>query len=171
HEGLLECVLGVLQGSQDAVAVHLQLVGVALDQVAERVVVAGPGPGDQVRRVRLHRHASSLFFFPPGAFGSSESTDAAGPANWAVSARPNSRTCWRQPGWRRSQSGACPGYRTGPQIMTKYVFSFRVPSDYRPNAGTPAEWQAWFGGLGPALVDIGPAVTDYASLCGGGGRG
>jgi len=30
--------------------------------------------------------------------------------------------------------------------MAKYVFSFRVPSDYRPNAGTPAEWQAWFGG-------------------------
>jgi hypothetical protein len=32
--------------------------------------------------------------------------------------------------------------------MTKYVFSFRVPSDYAPNAGTPAEWQVWFGGLG-----------------------
>jgi hypothetical protein len=29
--------------------------------------------------------------------------------------------------------------------MSKYVFSFRVPSGYRPNAGTPAEWQAWFG--------------------------
>ena len=63
HEGLLECVLGVLQGSQDAVAVHLQFVGVALDQVAERVVVAGPGPSDQVRRVHLHRHASSHLFF------------------------------------------------------------------------------------------------------------
>jgi hypothetical protein len=43
---------------------------VALDQVAERVVVAGLGPGDQVRRFHLHRHASSLFFFPQGAFGS-----------------------------------------------------------------------------------------------------
>jgi hypothetical protein len=40
-EGLLECVLSVLQGSQGAVAVHLQLVRVALDQVAERVVRAG----------------------------------------------------------------------------------------------------------------------------------
>ena len=39
--------------------------------------------------------------------------------------------------------------------MAKYVFSFRVPSGYRPNAGTPAEWQAWFGGLGSALVDAG----------------
>ena len=48
--------------------------------------------------------------------------------------------------------------------MTKYVFSFRVPADYAPNAGTAAEWQAWFGGLGPALADVGHAVTDYASL-------
>ncbi|WP_194912334.1 hypothetical protein [Catenulispora rubra] len=48
--------------------------------------------------------------------------------------------------------------------MTKYVFSFRVPADYKPDAGTAAEWQAWFGALGPALEDIGNAVTDYASL-------
>ena len=48
--------------------------------------------------------------------------------------------------------------------MTKYVLSFRVPADYKPHAGTTAEWQAWFGGLGPALVDIGNAVTGYASL-------
>ena len=55
--------------------------------------------------------------------------------------------------------------------MAKYVFSFRVPSDYRPNAGTPAEWQTWFGGLGSALVDVGNAVTDYASLGDVGGSG
>ncbi|MBO2451708.1 hypothetical protein J4573_31775 [Actinomadura barringtoniae] len=48
--------------------------------------------------------------------------------------------------------------------MTKYVFSFRVPADYAPDAGATAEWQAWFGGLGSALVDIGNAVTDHASL-------
>jgi hypothetical protein len=48
--------------------------------------------------------------------------------------------------------------------MAKYLLSFRVPSDYQPNADTPAEWRAWFGGLGSALVDIGNAVTDYASL-------
>ena len=48
--------------------------------------------------------------------------------------------------------------------MAKYVFSYRVPSDYAPGAGTPAEWQAWFGGLGQALSDVGHAVTDYASL-------
>jgi hypothetical protein len=42
--------------------------------------------------------------------------------------------------------------------MAKYVFSFRVPSAYRPDAGTPAEWQAWFGGLGSALVRDCPAL-------------
>jgi hypothetical protein len=48
--------------------------------------------------------------------------------------------------------------------MTKYVFSFRVPADYAPHAGTAAEWQAWFGELGAALADVGNAVTAYASL-------
>ena len=48
--------------------------------------------------------------------------------------------------------------------MAKYVFSFRVPSDYAPHAETAAEWQAWFGELGSALADVGHAVTDYASL-------
>ena len=55
--------------------------------------------------------------------------------------------------------------------MAKYVLSFRVPSGYRPDAGTPAEWQAWFGGLGSALVDVGNAVTEYASVGEVGGRG
>ena len=55
--------------------------------------------------------------------------------------------------------------------MAKFVFSFRVPSGYAPHAGTAAEWQAWFGGLGPALVDVGHAVTDYASLGEVGGSG
>jgi len=54
--------------------------------------------------------------------------------------------------------------------MAKYVFSFRVPSGYAPQAGTAAEWQSWFGGLGAALVDVGNAVTDYASLGDVGGR-
>jgi hypothetical protein len=55
--------------------------------------------------------------------------------------------------------------------MAKYVFSYRVPADYAPNAGTPAAWQAWFSTLGPALVDIGHAVTDYAALGEVGGSG
>jgi len=55
--------------------------------------------------------------------------------------------------------------------MTRFVFSFRVPSDYAPNAETPAEWRAWFGGLGSALVDVGNAVTEYAPLGEVGGSG
>ena len=55
--------------------------------------------------------------------------------------------------------------------MAKYVFSFRVPSAYAPDAGTPAEWRAWFAVLGPALVDVGNAVTGYASLGEVGGTG
>jgi hypothetical protein len=55
--------------------------------------------------------------------------------------------------------------------MANYVFSFRVPSDYTPNAATPAEWQAWFARLGPALADVGNAVTGYASLGEVGGSG
>ena len=55
--------------------------------------------------------------------------------------------------------------------MTNYVFSFQVPADYAPHAGTAAEWQAWFGGLGSALADVGNAVTDYASLGEVGGSG
>ena len=48
--------------------------------------------------------------------------------------------------------------------MANYVFSYRVPSDYAPHAETAAEWQAWLGGMGSALVDVGHAVTDYASI-------
>jgi hypothetical protein len=55
--------------------------------------------------------------------------------------------------------------------MANYVFSYRVPSDYAPHAGTAAEWQAWFGGMGSALVDLGQAVTEYASLGEVGGSG
>ena len=55
--------------------------------------------------------------------------------------------------------------------MAQYVFSFRVPSDYAPHAGTAAEWQAWFGGLGSALVDVGNAVTEHSGLGEIGGAG
>jgi hypothetical protein len=55
--------------------------------------------------------------------------------------------------------------------MANYVFSYRVPSDYAPHAGAAAEWQAWFGGMGSALVDVGHAVTEYASLGEVGGSG
>jgi hypothetical protein len=55
--------------------------------------------------------------------------------------------------------------------MPNFVFSYRVPSDYVPGAKTAAEWRAWFDGLGSALVDVGHAVADYASLGKVGGSG
>ncbi|HEV2639918.1 MAG TPA: hypothetical protein VGX23_32595 [Actinocrinis sp.] len=56
--------------------------------------------------------------------------------------------------------------------MAKYVFSYRVSPDYAPTAETPGQWQAWFGALGSALLDIGHAVVDdYASLGEIGGSG
>ena len=55
--------------------------------------------------------------------------------------------------------------------MANYVISFRVPSDYKPTAEAPDQWRAWFGGLGDALVDVGRAVTDYASAGEVGGSG
>src|SRR5271170_75414 len=55
--------------------------------------------------------------------------------------------------------------------MQNFVFSYRVPSAYRPGAETVAEWQAWLGGLGSGLVDLGHAVTEYASLGEVGGSG
>ena len=56
--------------------------------------------------------------------------------------------------------------------MAKYVLSFRAPSDYAPDAGAPAEWRAWFGGLGSALgpllrvgggVELGPVMEAAGS--------
>jgi hypothetical protein len=55
--------------------------------------------------------------------------------------------------------------------MATFVLSYRVPSDYAPGAETAGEWRAWFGGMGTALVDLGNAVTDYASLGEVGGSG
>src|ERR1700734_771243 len=55
--------------------------------------------------------------------------------------------------------------------MQNFVFSYRVPSDYAPGSETAAEWQAWFGGMGSALVDFGHAVVDYALLGEVGGTG
>jgi hypothetical protein len=47
--------------------------------------------------------------------------------------------------------------------MANYVISFRVPADYKPSADAAEQWKAWFGGLGESLVDVGRAVTEYAS--------
>ena len=49
--------------------------------------------------------------------------------------------------------------------MAKYVFSYRVPSDFVP--GSPesvAAWQAWLGGMGSSLADLGEAVIEAAAV-------
>ena len=49
--------------------------------------------------------------------------------------------------------------------MAKFVFSYRVPSDYGPaDAETMAAWQNWLGGMGPGLVDFGQAVIQASAV-------
>ena len=52
HQRLLEDVLGVLEGSEHPVAVHLELPAVRLDQLLERLAVPGARPVDKVARHR-----------------------------------------------------------------------------------------------------------------------
>jgi hypothetical protein len=74
-------VLGVVGGAEDPVAVDLQLVPVGVDKLPERLLVAGPGPGRQVRRHGVP--LPSVGSFPPVA-----STDTARPAIGAVRTAP-----------------------------------------------------------------------------------
>jgi len=49
--------------------------------------------------------------------------------------------------------------------MAKYVFSYRVPSDFVP--GSPesvAAWLSWLGGMGSSLADLGEAVIEAAAV-------
>jgi hypothetical protein len=49
--------------------------------------------------------------------------------------------------------------------MAKYVFSYRVPPDFVP--GSPESvtaWQAWLGGMGSSLADLGLAVIGAAAV-------
>ena len=48
QERLLDGVLGVLRGAEDAVAVQLQLMPVSLDQFSEGIRVASLCPGDKI---------------------------------------------------------------------------------------------------------------------------
>jgi hypothetical protein len=57
--------------------------------------------------------------------------------------------------------------------MAKFVFSYRMPEDYRP--GRPdsiASWTAFFAGMGDHVVDRGQPVSEAAELghCGAGTR-
>jgi hypothetical protein len=49
--------------------------------------------------------------------------------------------------------------------MTEYIFVYRSPAGYTPDdPEAVASWRAWFGGLGPALLDMGRPVFDPATV-------
>ena len=87
QQRVLQGVLGVLEGSEHPVAVHLQLSAVRLGQLPERLAVPGPRPADQVGCHHPHPRVTSL---GTGSHVPS-SLDTGRGANWAVGARPVSR--------------------------------------------------------------------------------
>src|SRR5262245_20540567 len=48
QQRLLHGILGVVHRTEEAIAMQLQLMAVGVDEVAERIVVSGPRPVDQV---------------------------------------------------------------------------------------------------------------------------
>ena len=48
--------------------------------------------------------------------------------------------------------------------MPKFLFSYRVPTDYQPGAETRQAWQAWFESLGSSRVDTGHGVVATRTL-------
>ncbi|MGA8725756.1 MAG: hypothetical protein WB565_11990 [Acidimicrobiales bacterium] len=43
--------------------------------------------------------------------------------------------------------------------MPTFVFSYRGPAGYIPNAETSSAWRAWFDSMGNQLVDLGKPVV------------
>ena len=55
--------------------------------------------------------------------------------------------------------------------MSTYLFSYRMPENYRPGrADAMAAWNAWFDSLGASVIDRGNPVFESSALgnCGGG---
>ena len=48
--------------------------------------------------------------------------------------------------------------------MPKFLFSYRVPQDYRPGQETGQAWQAWFESLGSSRTDPGHGVLGTRAL-------
>jgi hypothetical protein len=49
--------------------------------------------------------------------------------------------------------------------MTKYLFSYRMPKDYKSGRPeTVAAWTAWFESMGTSLVDRGHGVIEPSAL-------
>jgi RNA polymerase sigma factor (sigma-70 family) len=86
QQGLLQRILGVQGRAEDPVAVHLQLAPVGIDQFAERLPVAGPGP---VYQIRAHRTTLSRPRPLPSPTATT-STDTTRAGNWAAPAAANS---------------------------------------------------------------------------------
>ena len=48
--------------------------------------------------------------------------------------------------------------------MPRFLFSYRVPTDYQPGAETGQAWRAWFESLGSSRADTGHAVVETRTL-------
>ena len=48
--------------------------------------------------------------------------------------------------------------------MPRFLFSYRVPKDYRPGRETGQAWEAWFESLGSSRSDTGYAVAATRTL-------
>ena len=48
--------------------------------------------------------------------------------------------------------------------MAKFLFTYRVPQNYRPGTETGKAWQTWFDGLGANQIDQGNAVITTRTL-------
>jgi hypothetical protein len=48
--------------------------------------------------------------------------------------------------------------------MARFLFSYRVPHDYKPGPKTSPLWTAWFDGMGASRLDQGSGVKESSSL-------
>jgi len=48
--------------------------------------------------------------------------------------------------------------------VPKFLFSYRVPTDYQPGGESAQAWQAWFDSLGSSRIDTGHAVVATQTL-------
>jgi hypothetical protein len=153
-KGLLDRVLGVLSGAEQAVAVQLQLSPMLFDQLGEGVGVPGPGSGDEIS---VDGKLPLLARFTWSATG----IDASPAGNWASVGLPTFLAAERLPP-RQDSSGLAESRR---QSMASFVFSYRVPQDHQP--GSPesvAAWTDWFARLGAGLADTGHGIIQSAAL-------
>ena len=48
--------------------------------------------------------------------------------------------------------------------MPKFLFSYRVPTDYQPGPEASKAWEAWFESLGSSRIDTGHGVLATRTL-------